>query len=800
MFLAIISAFIMQWPVAALIIVCLLAAIAAVFAFKEKQHCQRMHEKEIASLNRDITLAVEAGKIGVWGYDLINHSLYNIYGKVFDKSPITEEEGFALVHPDDLDEFKTLFTRIIRGEKRKGNCIVRFLNTKTGKYEYIEKEIIGIFDENGDVERIIGTHHDITESRVHEQNLKNQSEILEIKNQELEEYKRNLEVAIDISTTSFWRYDVADDKFTMIYGNSFGNGRMTFNEWLNAIDDQYREEFHILFLKIIAGGLSNSKISFSRTVNGKATHYDVRMLAITNHKGNVTRIIGTRTDVTEDYNISHTLEQNNFRTQLALSASNSEYWEYDTQAGAFIRNATGTLPERRETMKYMLSCISPEDMTDEFREAQNTLLEKLDKSISIDLKMRNPIEKIWRVYHIDMLPIEKNSDGQVINYGGIRRDITDSTALRNQLAEKNAQLQLSIAASRIIPVTIDNDKGALSVTIENNMARNLFDIYSQHMSMDSFINFFAPNVSDTVRINIDRVLRGEANQYTGEAYAFDKHGNAVYFNLRFIGSNYSKSGKPHKILCLMQDVTEQKRLTTDLEKAKELAEQSNKLKSAFLANMSHEIRTPLNAIVGFSELLSETNDPNERSEYFSIIENNNEQLLRLINDILDLSKIEAGMMELKPEKFDLATVFQNSALTMQQKCVNPEVKFFIDNPFKKCIVTLDKNRLIQVWTNYVTNSIKYTPSGSITMGCNYHGGSLHIYVKDTGIGVAANKRDRLFKRFQKLDDFAKGTGLGLSIVKAIVEQSGGKVGFDSAEGEGSTFYADIPCEADLELK
>jgi signal transduction histidine kinase len=209
--------------------------------------------------------------------------------------------------------------------------------------------------------------------------------------------------------------------------------------------------------------------------------------------------------------------------------------------------------------------------------------------------------------------------------------------------------------------------------------------------------------------------------------------------------------------------------------------------------MSHEIRTPLNAIVGFSDLLMVTDDDEEKEEYVQIINANNELLLKLINDILDLSKIEAGSVELKYEEFDLTVYFNELTAVMQQRVTNPQVRLVAMNPYETCIVRLDKNRLAQILMNFVTNAIKYTVKGIIEMGYEKIDGNIRLYVRDTGIGIPEDKKDKVFHRFEKLDEFAQGTGLGLSICKAIVEACGGEIGFESEYEKGSFFWAVLPC-------
>lgn len=246
-----------------------------------------------------------------------------------------------------------------------------------------------------------------------------------------------------------------------------------------------------------------------------------------------------------------------------------------------------------------------------------------------------------------------------------------------------------------------------------------------------------------------------------------------------------------------RDVTDLICTQNRLEHETQRALQADKLKSAFLANMSHEIRTPLNAIIGFSGLLQETDDPQERKEYSQIINTNNELLLNLINDILDLSRIESGEVTLYNEHFDLACYFEKLSASLQQRCVNPDVEFIVDKPYAECNVYLDRSRLAQICTNFTTNSIKHTQKGSIRIGYLYKDGGIWIYTQDTGNGIPADKQHLVFQRFEKLNPFVQGTGLGLSICKAIVDAYGGKIGFTSKEGKGSRFWAWLPCEAEI---
>lgn len=230
-----------------------------------------------------------------------------------------------------------------------------------------------------------------------------------------------------------------------------------------------------------------------------------------------------------------------------------------------------------------------------------------------------------------------------------------------------------------------------------------------------------------------------------------------------------------------------------LHEAMEKAEQANQLKSAFLANMSHEIRTPLNAIVGFSNMLPEIEDRTEMREYADIIETNTDLLLQLINDILDLSKIEAGTFDFCPSLIDVNQTLTEIEQSMQLRLKNDTVTFTFTERLPKCAFYIDKNRLMQLLSNFAINAIKFTSVGTICMGYRMiNNGTIYFYVSDTGCGMSHEQCTHVFERFVKYNPFIQGTGLGLSICRTIVERLGGEIGVDSKEGKGSIFWFTLP--------
>ena len=290
---------------------------------------------------------------------------------------------------------------------------------------------------------------------------------------------------------------------------------------------------------------------------------------------------------------------------------------------------------------------------------------------------------------------------------------------------------------------------------------------------------------------LDKVIKGESSKLSRDVRIRRADGNYTWTRVNVLVRNYQPQDNIIEMLCINFDITELKETERMLIGAKEKAEEADRLKSAFLANMSHEIRTPLNAIVGFSSLLEEAEDAEEKHLYATIIEENNKLLLQLISDILDLSKIEAGTFDIIPEQVDAQQLCNELLQAMQVKATE-QVEILLAPELPELTFTSDKNRLYQVLLNFVTNALKFTSEGSIVIDYRINGNEVRFSVQDTGMGIEPEKQEAIFTRFVKLNNFIAGTGLGLSICQSIVTQLGGKIGVESKPGEGSCFWFTHP--------
>ena len=342
------------------------------------------------------------------------------------------------------------------------------------------------------------------------------------------------------------------------------------------------------------------------------------------------------------------------------------------------------------------------------------------------------------------------------------------------------------------------------ILIQFDLARQVFtrindqDKQKEHYSVEQYLEMIHPDDISIAKQFIDNLNKAEETKIETE-FRIIYEGTYEWFIITAVAYTYNEQGKITSYMGLRRNNSKWNSILNDLIVLREKAEASNRLKSAFLANMSHEIRTPLNAIVGFSELITQTEEEEEKEQFIDIVKKNNELLLQLINDVLDLSRIEAGYTNFNYSNFDFSTHFNELYLSLKLK-ETKDVGLVCMNPYKELNICSDSNRISQVITNFITNAFKFTQKGSITLSYQYENEGIKVCVTDTGIGIARENQARIFERFEKLNDFAQGTGLGLPICKVIIEALQGNIGVESEPGTGSTFWFWIPCNLPVEKR
>ena len=380
---------------------------------------------------------------------------------------------------------------------------------------------------------------------------------------------------------------------------------------------------------------------------------------------------------------------------------------------------------------------------------------------------------------------------------GIFRQWRTGKRLRKELIEiekvrqNNIEYDFVLKAMKIAVWRYDSSTKAF---IYENDYRDGRDNYAPGVN-ESFVatlSAIAPADVERVSRAFEDICEGRSDSYHQEYQVINKKtGNSYWEESYATIVERDADGKPTKIVGTSQRIDERKHLENSLVAARNKAEESDRLKTAFLANMGHEIRTPLNAICGFADLLPVIDNAEDRNQMIAEIQSNNRKLLRIIDGLVSMSKIEAGAKSLMMAKVDLNQLLQQMAdtyqpttnLPIQVQCPLPELK-----------IESDREKVLEILDHLVQNAVKFTTEGEITLSYEVQGNQVRVNVADTGKGVAKADQARIFERFVKLDEYIPGTGLGLSVVESLVKNLGGSVGVDSSLGVGSNFWFVLPLE------
>lgn len=609
-----------------------------------------------------------------------------------------------------------------------------------------------------------------------------------------EESKKNLEMAMEAANMSSWVYDVYKMEFGILHGNSVFKSGMSLEQLLPMLHSQDCVPLRELFSRLINKEVLQGQLTV-RVFNeqeGEFRHYESRMRLSTEHFGKL-QIVGTLLDVTEKLRMAKKTQDLLVKRELAMKVNDIVHWDFNVQMQTFEAYndpVNDYASDKLVSLEEYLNVIHPEDRS-LVNDALQSMLLGRNMNINLTCRIQTRHDDTWQYCNITGVPFEFGESGDVIRYTGFRQNISKLHQLNEELKERNYKMELTF---KTVGMSYwDYDVKTRQYRSFNDSV-NDFNPEKAIMPED-YLKAAHPEDTERVRENIVGMSAGQYKEFSLQ-YRSRTKWDQDWQTLIVTGlpSERDKKGNVIRYTGIAFNNTKWEKMAQELKEMKDKAELSDRLKSAFLANMSHEIRTPLNAIVGFSELLVDSDDPDEKKEYWHIIESNNDLLLRLINDILDLSKIESGIIDRKRERFNLTQLCNELYVMMRSKIPNADVELVQDNPCPECWIFLDSNRLKQVWMNFLTNAVKYTRSGYIRMGYSVEKDGIRFYVEDTGTGIPKELQDRVFGRFQKLNEFVQGTGLGLAISRTIVEAAGGEIGFTSEQGIGSTFWAWVPCE------
>ena len=599
-------------------------------------------------------------------------------------------------------------------------------------------------------------------------------------------------MAMKAANMASWVYDVNKKFFNPLYGLTVAKKNMPMEAVLDILHPQDRAPLIRLFSQLIGNEIEQGQMTlrFYNEQEEMYRYYESRMRLSTEHRGKL-QIIGTQMDITERLQMAKKAQDLIAKRDLAMKVSNIVHWDFDVNSQKFESYndpINDYVSDRLLTVSEYMDVIYPEDRS-VFYDAMQSLIAGKNVTINFTCRIQTKYDETWQYCDFMGVPFDQDENGDIIRYTGFRQNIPKIQQLNRELKERNYKIELSF---KTVGMSYwDFDVKSLKFSAFNDPIN---DFYSEKtITPEDYLNATHPDDVVFVRKYMEHMFRGIDKDFNVK-YRSKTKWDDEWQTLLVTGIQVERDKEGHvtRYTGITINNTKWEKMIQRLKELKEKAELSDRLKSAFLANMSHEIRTPLNAIVGFSELMVTCDDPEEKKEYINIIQSNNELLLRLINDILDLSKIESGIIERRKENFNLAKVCNELFVTIQAKMTNPNVELRLDGPNSECWVLLDRNRLKQVWMNFLTNAVKCTKSGYIKMGYGIEREGLRIYVEDTGIGIPDDLHDKVFTRFEKLNEFSQGTGLGLTISRAIVEAAGGEVGFTSKLGVGSTFWAWLP--------
>ena len=431
--------------------------------------------------------------------------------------------------------------------------------------------------------------------------------------------------------------------------------------------------------------------------------------------------------------------------------------------------------------------------------------ERLKKNEDADFTFRYDFSKVGSYYQntqkqgtIDLMTKVTtlyNSEHQPINYLLINADKTETTVAYNKIQEFEEFFELVGDYAKVGYAHFNVLSG--HGYAQKSWYRNVGEAYETPLSdiFGTYRHFHPDDRALLIRF-LDDARKGLTTKLSKEMRVLREDGTYTWTHVNLLVKKYAPQDRIIEIISINYDITELKRTEEMLVKARDKAEASDRLKSAFLANMSHEIRTPLNAIVGFSSLLTSTENAAEKELYNSLIGHNNKLLLNLINDVIDLSKIESGYLELRPDWVNLTELLDESVAEYAHQ-VPSGVELLTNYPAHDSLVELDSLRIKQILSNFLSNALKNTTTGHVEVFYEVDHQSVRIGVKDTGRGIPQNMLEKIFERFEKLDSFAQGAGLGLSICKLIVEKMNGRVLVDSQLGIGTTFVIELPCRSML---
>ena len=724
-------------------------------------------------------LAMQAADIMLWEYDVLTKQFFSDNEPLngYDESkPVSMKLYMTTIHPDDRAHAFVPMRKMIKGENLSFTFEARILLPSHADWQYcIVRGSPYECDANGRVLKYVGTRKNNT--------------VLQQKQQLLGKILNSIPLPIHIK-------DVEND-FRYVFCNEEGKQMFGTDEEktaYDAVEEEDVERMRKTDLEVFNTGTPYLGVEQITLKNGKSYDTIVRKSVI---EDSGKRLL---LNIRWDQSLQNDLKRRARLLNITLETMNAFTWFYEPKKDRLSFgdgfDKTGCKASQANSANKYLAHIHPDDR-DKFANSLRNFVEEKDGIWNIEyrLDLNDGGDFQWWQTR-GMIEVTMVNDAPCTYMFGMTICIESHKQSELQLLKHKEALDQLVRQNEL--VLNNTNSGLAYITRDYIVQWENISICAKNLSCEAYkkgeLCYKSAHNRDTPCENcaMQRAVESHRPEYIKFTLGDNRTVEIVAIPV------FQEDKAVEGIVIRVDDVTEREQMIKELQTAKQKAEQSDKLKSAFLANMSHEIRTPLNAIIGFSGLMMKASEQ-EQQEYMQIINSNNELLLKLINDILDLSKMEAGSIELVYEEFYIAELFNTISVSLNHKIAKKKLSLTTVLPYDSCRVNLDRNRTIQILSNYVTNAIKYTPKGFIEMGYECMDDGIYIYVKDSGIGIPDEKKHRVFHRFEKLDEFAQGTGLGLSICRIIAETMKGKVGFESKQGEGSTFWVKLPCEIYLSV-
>lgn len=618
-----------------------------------------------------------------------------------------------------------------------------------------------------------------------------------------------MEQAVQISASNVVRFSIRDGYIEQLYGDILPARIMSSEEWKAHLHPDESEEVIRRFRRMIAGKVMRDEFFYrwNFDFNGEQPlwgyMHNVSVVELQPGTNVPQSIISTLRDETE-------LREQELREE-ELTDKYKQVFEHSI-IGLSFYSSDGLLLDANKEMRDI--CHFDSDTWDEYFSTMNLF----DAMPFNELLDRSNVEEFWCCAQ-SIVPERGLHDYLEIHLHPIRDDEGElayiALAVRNVTEERQMYLQAKLNDIQIQKVNeeimhyeeelhymMDTcDMRAWRASFKDRKLRFFkgLDTLEKEVSFEEIVTHFVNPPEDLVNIFADPyTYYTHPTSHVVEAIpVFHQSDGMVWDQINSIPV-YDDNGQLTGAFGLIRNISSMMEKQEQLKRETERANDSGRQKSLFLANMTHEIRTPLNAIVGFTDLLQAIDSPDDKREMIRVIHNNCDMLLRLINDILVISNMDANAMEIIPHDIDVSQSFEELAKTLAQRVQEPGVEFQKDNPYEVLLTRLDSDRINQVITNFVTNAVKYTHQGHIRVGYRleerHDQQGLYAYCEDTGAGIPKDKHTAIFERFVKLNDYVQGTGLGLPICKAIVEKCGGEIGLESEVGQGSTFWFWIPVD------